>query len=185
METPILCAKRLILRPLAITDAPAAQRHFNNWNIIKNMGAAVPWPYPDNGSEDFFKNNLLPRIAKGDAHAWAITLPGDPELKGLIEFRLVPGGDGDRGFWLAEHLWGQGLMSEAVAAVNDFVFDVLDIKAFIVTNADFNPASRAIKEKSGAELIEIVEKPGAGGAMRKTEIWRITREAWLRTRQRA
>ena len=33
-ETPTLQTSRLILRPLALSDAPAIQRHFNNWNII-------------------------------------------------------------------------------------------------------------------------------------------------------
>jgi hypothetical protein len=31
----------LILRPLALSHAPAIQRHFNNWNIIQNLAAVV------------------------------------------------------------------------------------------------------------------------------------------------
>jgi hypothetical protein len=53
ITTPILQTQRLTLRPLALSDAPAIQRHFNNWNIIKHLAAVVPWPYPDNGAETF------------------------------------------------------------------------------------------------------------------------------------
>src|SRR5690242_7386141 len=35
MLAPTLLTERLILRPLALSDAPAIQRHFNNWNIIR------------------------------------------------------------------------------------------------------------------------------------------------------
>jgi ribosomal-protein-alanine N-acetyltransferase len=42
MHTPIIQTARFILRPLALTDAPAIQRHFNNWNIIRNLASVVP-----------------------------------------------------------------------------------------------------------------------------------------------
>ena len=41
MDTPTIQTRRLILRPLALSDAPAIQRHFNNWNIIQNLAAVV------------------------------------------------------------------------------------------------------------------------------------------------
>lgn len=45
MQTPQLETERLILRPLALSDAPAIQRHFDNWNIIRHLSTVVPWPY--------------------------------------------------------------------------------------------------------------------------------------------
>jgi ribosomal-protein-alanine N-acetyltransferase len=50
MDTTTIQTQRLILRPLAVSDAPAIQRHFNNWNIIQNLASVVPWPYPDDGA---------------------------------------------------------------------------------------------------------------------------------------
>jgi hypothetical protein len=35
IATPTLQTKRLVLRPLALSDAPDIQRHFNNWNVIR------------------------------------------------------------------------------------------------------------------------------------------------------
>ena len=66
MDTPTLQTGRLILRPLALSDAPAIQRHFNNWNIIQNLTSVVPWPYPDDGAETFIKLQLEKIAAQAD-----------------------------------------------------------------------------------------------------------------------
>jgi [ribosomal protein S5]-alanine N-acetyltransferase len=64
MKTPLLQTERLILRPIAMSDAPAVQRHFNNWNIIRNLSTVVPWPYPPDGAESFIRGELQ-KIADG------------------------------------------------------------------------------------------------------------------------
>lgn len=73
MHTPVIQTPRLILRPLALTDAPAIQRHFNNWNIIKNLASVVPWPYPDDGAETFVRlqlENFFPRAKRYISGFW-------------------------------------------------------------------------------------------------------------------
>lgn len=185
MECPVLQTPRLTLRPIVLSDAPSYQENFNNWNVIQNMGAAVPWPYPDDGAVDFIKNSALPRMERGEAFLWAITLKDEGKLVGVIEFRRESNDNGHRGFWIAEHLWGQGYMSEATAVVNDFVFDELGYDYFIEQNADFNEGSRAMKRKSGATLIETVEKPSVDGGTHACEEWHITREGWQRVRRTA
>lgn len=174
--TPILETKRLILRPITIEDAPAYQRHFNNWNVIQHMGS-VPWPYPDDGALGFIETSMLPRMDRGEAHIWAITLKGTDELIGVMEFRTQANEDGHRGFWLAEQYWGQGLMSEAVAVVNDFVFDVLGYEELIETNAENNAASRALKKIGQAQLIEKIKKTTSDGRKCVSEVWRIRRSS--------
>ena len=86
---------------------------------------------------------------------------------------------GDRGFWLAERYWKQGLMSEAVSAVNDFAFRVLDVDVFYACNAVTNEGSRRVKQKTGAEFLGYVELAHHSGQTR-AEKWRVTRENWLR-----
>jgi hypothetical protein len=53
------------LRPLALSDVPAIQHHFNNWNIIRHLALIVPWPYPDDGAETFIKRELA-KIEAGE-----------------------------------------------------------------------------------------------------------------------
>src|SRR5437773_10573128 len=94
--TPTLHTPRLILRPLALSDAPAIQRHFNNWNIIQHLAQVVPWPYPENGAETFIARELE-RVAAGQViYNWMLVLRGgDSEAIGHI--RLIAGVDGVKG----------------------------------------------------------------------------------------
>ena len=180
MDTPILQTSRLILRPLALADAPAIQRHFNNWNIIKNLAAAVPWPYPEDGAESFIRQQLE-KIAAGEQnYHWGLVFrSGDDQAIGSISFRPEPESlKGNRGFWLAEPYWNQGLMTEAVEAVNDFVFRTLDIESFYVLNAASNMGSRRVKQKTAAEFVGYAELAHHNGE-RKAEKWKVTRASWL------
>lgn len=183
MITPTLQTKRLILRPQSLTDAPAIQRHFNNWNIIQQLATAVPWPYPDDGAESFIRLQFEKIAAGEEVHHWMLVLrDGDGEAIGNIHFRLKPEGkNGNRGFWLAEPYWKHGLMTEAITAVNDFVFDVLGLESFHVCNVATNVASRRVKQKTGAEFVGFIENRHNNGETR-SEKWIVTRANWRRSR---
>jgi ribosomal-protein-alanine N-acetyltransferase len=104
---------------------------------------------------------------------------GDGQAIGNINFRpRADGAKGNRGFWLAEPYWNQGLMTEAITAVNDFAFRTLGIESFHVCNAVANVASRRVKQKTGAEFVGYVELPHHDGQSR-AERWKVTRESWL------
>ena len=182
-ETPRIETQRLILRPLALSDAAAIQRHFNNWNVIKTLATVVPWPYPDDGAESFIKRELDKIAAGEESYQWVLVLrDGDGGAIGNINFRpRADGRKGNRGFWLAEPYWNQGLMTEAIAAVNDFAFLTLGLDHFQVCNAQSNVASRRVKQKTGAEFVGFVELPHHNGESR-AEKWKVTRETWLRDR---
>jgi ribosomal-protein-alanine N-acetyltransferase len=183
-ETPTLETKRLILRPLSMSDAAAIQRHFNNWNIIQHLAQVVPWPYPEDGAVTFIARELE-RVAAGEViYNWMLVLRGgDGEAIGNIRLRpWVDDPKGNRGFWLAERYWNQGLMTEAVSAVNDFTFGVLDVEALYACNAATNVASRRVKQKTGAELVGYLELSHHNGQT-LAERWRMTRENWLRRRK--
>ncbi|PAY10435.1 GNAT family N-acetyltransferase [Bradyrhizobium sp. UFLA03-84] len=183
-ETPRIETQRLILRPLALSDAPAIQHHFNNWNVIKTLATVVPWPYPDDGAESFIKRELDKIAAGEESYQWVLVLrAGDGEAIGNINFRpRADGRKGNRGFWLAEPYWNQGLMTEAIAAVNDFAFLTLGLDHFHVCNAPSNVGSRRVKQKTGAEFVGFVELPHHNGES-CAEKWKVTRESWLRNRR--
>jgi ribosomal-protein-alanine N-acetyltransferase len=181
MKTPTIPTPRLILRPLALSDVPAIQRHFNNWNIVRNLATVVPWPYPDDGAETFVRLQLEKIAAGEELYVWVLTLrPGDGEAIGNIHFRPTADGPKDnRGFWLAEPYWNRGLMTEAISAVNDFAFNTLGIEQFYACNVVSNEASRRVKQKTGAEFVGYIELAHHNGQS-KSERWRVTRENWLR-----
>jgi RimJ/RimL family protein N-acetyltransferase len=178
--TPTIRTRRLVLRPLALSDAPAIQRHFNNWNIIRRLAAVVPWPYPADGAETFIRQQLGKIAAGEEIYQWVLVLrDGDGEAIGNISFRTrTDGPKGNRGFWLAEPHWNRGLMTEAISSVNDFVFGTLGIESFHVSNAASNAASRRVKQKTGAEFVGIIELPHHDGQT-QAEKWKVTRESWL------
>ena len=180
VRTPILQTRRLALRPLALSDALAIQRHFNNWNVIRHLALVVPWPYPDDGAETFIKRELAKIAAGEETYQWVLVLrSGDGQAIGNINFRpRADSAKGNRGFWLAEPYWNQGLMTEAITAVNDFTFRTLGIESFHVCNAVTNVASRRVKQKTGAEFVGYVELAHHDGQS-KAERWKVTREGWL------
>jgi ribosomal-protein-alanine N-acetyltransferase len=185
MDTPTLPTRRLILRPLALSDAPAIQRHFNNWNIIRNLASVVPWPYPEDGAETFIRLQLEKIAAGEEIYQWVLALrSGDGQAIGNIHFRPKANSPkGNRGFWLAEPYWNRGLMTEAIASVNDFAFQTLGIESFHVCNAASNAASRRVKQKTGAEFVGYIELLHHNGQS-KSEKWKITRESWLSRRDK-
>jgi len=157
MQTPLLQTERLILRPIALSDAPAVQKHL---------------PYPPDGAESFIRAELQ-KIADGqENYIWVLVLKdGSDEAIGVINFRrLEKGSKGNRGFWLAEPYWRLGLMTEAVKAVNDFVFVRLGLTEYYVCNSADNAGSRRVKQKTGARFVYYVEIPHHSGGTR-SERW--------------
>lgn len=176
--TPVLETERLILRPLEARDAPAIQKLFPQWEVVKHLYAGIPWPYPDDAAAANTTQCLEDR-AKGLRIYWSITLKGSDDLRGRIDlWAFDPERRDSRGFWLDPLLHGQGLMTEAADAVTDYAFRMLDYPWLYLTNSTANHASGRIKEKQGAvpayvEPREFVSGPG------EVQVWLLTREAWL------
>ena len=186
MKTPTLETERLILRPISLDDAPAVQKYFNNWKIIQNLSLGVPWPYPDDGAETFIKNVALKKMNEQTGIVWALKLKAAPEeTVGMIDFSFEDNAEqGNRGFWLAEHLQGQGLMSEAITATQDFLFFEHGMEKFIVTNVKTNEASRKVKQKTGAKFIGMQKLMHHNG-IDDSELWEVTSENWTKIRGRS
>jgi ribosomal-protein-alanine N-acetyltransferase len=177
LETP-----RLLLRPLDLGDADAVQRLFPRWEIVRYLNAVVPWPFPEGAALGHIRDVALPAVARGDAWHWTLRQRSAPDrLVGRIHLSREQ--DNNRGFWLVPELHGQGLVTEAVAAVNDYWFDVLGFPVLRAPKATANAASRRISEKTGMRLIGATEKDYVCGRM-PTEIWEITAEEWRAVRER-
>jgi ribosomal-protein-alanine N-acetyltransferase len=180
--TPVLQTPRLTLRPIRQSDAPAIQRHFPHWQVVKYLHAHIPWPYPQDGAA----TNMVQTLAELEArqkHHWAITLKdGDDEMVGRIDLWADDGVSRDmRGFWLAHAYWGRGLMTEAAERVTEYAFVTLGWPHLWLNNAEANGASHRVKEKQGARIVDRTPRAyvsGPGVAV----IWLLTREAWLARR---
>ena len=179
---PVLQTPRMILLPLQLADAERTQQLFPHWEIVRYLAPQVPWPYPPDGAMTYFRDMALPAIARGDEWHWTLRLKTAPEqIVGAIG--LIAGEENNRGFWLVPALHGQGLMTEAVVAVNDYWFDVLGFPVLRAPKAVANVASRRISEKTGMRMVATNEKDYVAGRL-PGEVWEITAEEWRRVRGR-
>jgi RimJ/RimL family protein N-acetyltransferase len=173
---PILETPRLVLRRLALEDAAPIQQIFPQWEIVKYLNAIVPWPYPENGALSYIRDRALPAMARGDEWHWTLRRKEEPgRIIGAIG--LIRGEREHRGFWLVPEWRCQGLMTEAVIAVNDYWFEVLGFPVLRAPKAVANAASRRISEKTGMRRIGIEERNLVSGRQ-LSEVWEITAEEW-------
>jgi len=143
---PTLETARLTLRPLELADAEQTQRLFPHWEIVKYLSNVIPWPYPEDGALEFYRDQALPAMACGEQWHWTLRLKSNPsEHIGAIS--LLNSETNHRAFWIGLPWQGQGLMSEAVNAATDYWFDVLGFPVLRAPKAIANTASRRISEK--------------------------------------
>ena len=177
--TPLETA-RLILKPVELADARQVQVLFPHWDIVKYLLNIVPWPYPPDGVETFYRTVVLPKMEQGERWHWTLRLKTAPEqIIGAVELNV---GDDNRGFWLGLPWQRQGLMTEACDAATDYWFNVLGFPVLRVGKAISNTGSRRISEKEGMRVIQVAERDYVCGRM-PTEIWEITADEW-RARRR-
>ena len=178
MAVPALETARLLLRPLEQADAAVTQRLFPHWEIVRYV-PDVPWPYPADGAEGYYRNVALPQMAAGTAWRWSLRLKSAPaEMIGTIN---LMDGDNNRFFWLGLAWQGQGLMTEACDAVSEFWFATLRRPLLRTNKAIVNTASRRISERGGMRVVAVETRDYPAGPL-PTQICELSREEWLATR---
>ena len=183
LMTPTIKTERLILRPITREDTENVQRYFGVWGVIKHLSVQVPWPYPDDGAQQFL-DTVLEKFEMGNEIGWAICEINRPEyLIGFIHYTADASHGGNRGFWLGEPYQGKGYMTEAVIHMQDYLFFDLKIPSISVMNSIDNTQSHRIKEKTGATLIGETNFEHRNGVNRSF-LWEITRENWAKFRKR-
>jgi len=172
---PDLETERLLLRDILLADPAAYQQNFADYEVIRELAAVVPWPYPENGVAMFLEK--LQTEQGNDRWVWAIYLKSAPkEPIGNIDLRRTPE---NRGFWLARKHWGKGIMTEATDAVTDYAFDVLGFESLTLSNAVGNIRSRRIKEKAGAKWLRTEPATFVNPAYNERELWELTKSDWM------
>jgi ribosomal-protein-alanine N-acetyltransferase len=177
--TPVLHTRRLVLRPVRSKDVPVIQRRFPRWEVVRWLDAKIPWPYPSDGAATFVAT-CLEEMARGEKCHWAIVpKTGPADLIGLINLWPDDGTtSGQRGFWLDPEFQRQGLMTEAADRVTDYAFRELGWPWLWLTNAKDNIASRRIKERQGARLVDLLIAQSVSGQVEQM-VWQLTRDEWM------
>jgi [ribosomal protein S5]-alanine N-acetyltransferase len=172
---PSLETRRLWLRPLSEDDAEQIQQTFPRWEIVRDMAAVVPWPYPPDGALTWIRDVALPEMARGEAWHWTLRLKIEPES--VIGAVTCKTGDDNRGFWLGVPWQRRGLMTEAATAATDFWFEVLRFPVLRVAKSARNLPSRRISERQRMRVVATEERQYVSGPA-LAEVWEITADEW-------
>jgi [ribosomal protein S5]-alanine N-acetyltransferase len=57
---PQFRTERLLLRELNEADAKSYEKHFADYEVVRWLTRAVPWPYPAGGVRGWIREQVLP-----------------------------------------------------------------------------------------------------------------------------
>lgn len=147
--TCMLETQRLILRRFQPEDAQAM---FENWASDPEVTRFLTWPtHQSVDVSRWVLGDWCPQYEKPDYYQWAIV---PRELGQPIGSIAVVEHD-DRiamahiGYAMGRAWWGQGIMSEALGAVMDYLFDAVGVQRIEARHDPRNPASGAVMKKCG------------------------------------
>jgi [ribosomal protein S5]-alanine N-acetyltransferase len=134
------------LRRLTLADAEDIARYANNRHVWRNLRDLFPHPYHREHAEGFIR-----MLETGDGET-AFAIANEREAIGVIGFHREP--DVHRrcaevGYWLGEPFWGGGIVSRALVAVCDHIFQNYDFVRLTAPVFAWNPASARVLEKAG------------------------------------
>ncbi|NJL66735.1 MAG: GNAT family N-acetyltransferase [Microcoleus sp. SM1_3_4] len=140
---------RLILRPIAFTDAPAIQKLASDRAIADTM-ISIPHPYPEGEAENYISRKIA-EFQNGQSVAFAIECQQEKLVRGAIEIRDIDRehSGAELSFWLGVESWGKGYMSEALPLMLEFGFENLHLNRLYAYHMLRNPASGKVLQKNG------------------------------------
>lgn len=169
---------RLILKEITDGDIPSYNKYFVDWEIIRNLSRRFTWPYPEGETKEFL-NEYFQHSGK-DRWLWGIFLKlNSKELIGSV-YLWRDGKPENRGFWLGQKFWNQGIMTEALIPITNYAFKELGFEKLTFANAVGNLASRRIKEKFGAKFVRTEPAQFVDPKLGHVEIWELSKEEWFK-----
>ena len=143
--------ERLVLRKFKQTDL----HDFYEYASVEGVGEMAGWKHHESIQET---QDIL-NIFIGEDKTFAIVFKENNKVIGslgiekygleekLTEFNGYYGRE--IGYVLSKDYWGRGIMSEAVRAVIDYLFNVLNLDFLTCGYFDFNHQSKRVQEKNG------------------------------------
>ncbi len=114
--------------------------------------------------------------------SWAIRLKKDGIFIGTIDFEQENKVEGYIDYVLAEEKWGQGIMTEAVVVVRDWVFDnIHDLKEINICSLSENLASLKVMQNAGFifKIRELQKLPRFQNKAFEVICYEMSKEEWM------
>lgn len=136
---PRLWGERIVLRPLALRDAPQLFAVFSDPEAMRYWSTL---PMRDPAEARTLIREVREEQAAGTLFEWGVARRADNRVIGTCALFHVDWSNGraEIGFALARACWGQGLMREALVTLIDFAFDRLALRRL---EADVDPRNQA------------------------------------------
>jgi RimJ/RimL family protein N-acetyltransferase len=151
MRAPVLGTERLVLRGMNSKDLDDLTKIFSDYETIY-MLAFMPWPF-DRDHVKRYMMSVSYAIEREHSLYWAITLPGEDRLIGVIGLTLEHAHDrAEMHFWLGKEHWGKGYMTEVARRIVDYVFRDLEFNRLDINHLNVNIGSQRVIEKCGFKL---------------------------------
>ena len=148
--TPILTTTRLVLRPFRVEDA---QDMFTNWASDPEVTKFLTWPTHTNVDVSrFVLRDWVSHYSEPDYYQWAITLDGHAIGSIAVVSHDDQVGKAHIGYCIGRSWWHMGIMSEALQAVMDYLFDAVRYTRLESRHDPRNPHSGAVMRKCGMKF---------------------------------
>ena len=149
VEQPTLETPRLILRRLALEDAPSIAELAGRREIADTT-LAIPHPYSEEHARGWISRQAE-ILREGKEIVFATVAKAKTQLIGTIGLRDIDREhcQAEMGFWIGVDWWGRGYATEAARAVIQFGFETYGLNRIYAHHMLRNPASGRVLEKSG------------------------------------
>ena len=136
------------IRKWSLKDAKDLASAISNKNVQDNLRDGLPFPYTEHDGKNFISDMLSSN--ENDVFSFAIT--ADDKVIGSIGvFRQsnIHSKTAELGYYIAENYWGNGLATDAVKQVCNYVFSNSDIIRIFAEPFAHNIGSCRVLEKAG------------------------------------
>ena len=145
--TQTLTTPRLTLRAFSPDDA---NDMFANWASDPEVTKFLTWPtHTSLDITQWVCNDWASHYTEPDYYQWAIIYNGQPVGSMAVVNHDDRIGKAEVGYCIGQNWWHQGIVSEALQAVMDFLFDEVGYQRIEARHDTRNPHSGGVMKKCG------------------------------------
>ena len=170
--------KEITLRPLCLDDASALAKAMNNLAVLDNLRDGIPYPYTEKDAVEFINKSLS---AKAETEYLHVICHDGIYAGGIGVFRRenIHRLTAEIGYHLGEAYWGQGIMTEAIRQMCDYIFKHTDIIRIFAEPFATNIASCRVLEKAGFQFEGVLRQNAIkNGKILDMRLYSVLRSEW-------
>lgn len=131
-----------------LLDAADLAKALSNKKIQDNLRDGLPYPYTEKDGTEYISAMLS--ADENETFAFAITIESKVVGSiGIFRQENIHRQTAELGYYVAEEYWGQGIMTDAVNQICEYVFENSDIIRIYAELFAYNIASCRVLEKAG------------------------------------